>query len=253
MICPISSHLLLSHPQLYHHLRSWSWVIPLYISMLWSRVYTVYSIHRVQHSPSTAYSEYSIDRVQHHPNIDCLPLPASLSSLGKACCTQFCTFSQWQVNQWIESQLPLCLPPKLPPPDWAPPSTPLIPDRSWPTNASPKSRSGNLGVHLQVHLITASKCISTSPPLPPPGASPNLLNHSIPVHLQTRSIMASENITTFTRSRCGQQVELEGRQPIIVIPLHRAWHPKGILKEGQFRLKEHRKRVRAYEGVPGHA
>jgi hypothetical protein len=30
-----------------------------------SIAYTVYSIHRVQHTPSTAYTEYSIHRVQH--------------------------------------------------------------------------------------------------------------------------------------------------------------------------------------------
>ena len=33
MICPISSHLSLSRPQLYHHLRTQSYVIPLYLSI----------------------------------------------------------------------------------------------------------------------------------------------------------------------------------------------------------------------------
>jgi len=42
--------------------------------------------------PSTAYTEYCIHRVLHHPKIDCLPLPASLSSLSRPCCTQFSTF-----------------------------------------------------------------------------------------------------------------------------------------------------------------
>jgi hypothetical protein len=46
-----------SCPRLYHNLRIPSSVIPLYISMPWSRVHTKFSIHRVQHSPSTAYTE----------------------------------------------------------------------------------------------------------------------------------------------------------------------------------------------------
>ena len=45
------------------------------------------SSHRVQHTPSTAHTEYCIHRVLHHPKIDCLPLPASLSSLSGPCCT----------------------------------------------------------------------------------------------------------------------------------------------------------------------
>jgi len=69
----------LSRPKLYHHLRTRSQVIALYLSMPWSRVnteysihpgtaYTEYSIHRVQHTPSTAYTEYSIHPVQHTPS-----------------------------------------------------------------------------------------------------------------------------------------------------------------------------------------
>jgi len=68
MICPISSHLSLSRPQLYHHLRTPSDVIPLYHSMPWSGVNTMYSILRVQHTQSTAYTEYCIHRVQHTPS-----------------------------------------------------------------------------------------------------------------------------------------------------------------------------------------
>jgi len=44
-------HLSLSRPQLNHHRRTQSWVIPLYLSMTWSWVDTEYSIHRVQHPP----------------------------------------------------------------------------------------------------------------------------------------------------------------------------------------------------------
>jgi len=94
MISHISSDLSLSSAQLYHHLRTWSWVIPLYLSMPWSSLNTEYGIHQVQH----------------HPKIDSLPLPASSPSLGRCCSAELSTFPQLQVNQWIESQLPLRLP-----------------------------------------------------------------------------------------------------------------------------------------------
>jgi len=139
----ILSHFSVSHPQLYHHLRKWSSVIPLYLSMPWLIVNTEYSTHRVQHSLSTAYTAY-----RHHPKIDCLPLPASLSSLGRPCCTQFPTFPQLRVKQWIESHLLSHLPPELQPAVWPPPSTPPI------------SLDRGLQVHLQTQSITASKCIS---------------------------------------------------------------------------------------------
>jgi len=68
MICAISCHFSLSRPQLYHPLRTWSKVIPLYLTMAWSSVYTEYSKHRVQHAPSAVYTEYSIHQVQHTPS-----------------------------------------------------------------------------------------------------------------------------------------------------------------------------------------
>jgi hypothetical protein len=40
--------------------------------MTLSSAYTEYSIHRVQHTPSTVYTEYSVYRVQHSPKIHCL-------------------------------------------------------------------------------------------------------------------------------------------------------------------------------------
>jgi len=51
----------LSRPWLYHHLKTQSQVISLYLSMPWSSVNTVYSIHRVQHTLSTAYTMYCIN------------------------------------------------------------------------------------------------------------------------------------------------------------------------------------------------
>jgi len=57
-----------AHPQLYHHHRTQTYVIPLYLSMLWSWVDTEYVIHQVQHTLSTAYTVYciiSISTVSH--------------------------------------------------------------------------------------------------------------------------------------------------------------------------------------------
>jgi len=138
----------------------------------------------VQHTLSTAYHDYCIHRVLHHPKIDCLLLSASLSSVGRPCCTQFSTFAQLRVNQWIEPQPLSRLPPELPPPQWPRPSTP------------PMSLDHCLQVHLQTHSITASMCISNLAQLRPPSSH----HHSLQVHLQTCSITASECISNLTWS-----------------------------------------------------
>jgi len=55
-----------------------------------------------------------------------------------------------------------------------------------------------------------------------------------------------------TLSWCGEAMNQESREPIIITLPHLTWHPKGILETERFRLKERRKRVRGYEGIPGH-
>jgi len=115
----------------------------------------------------------------HHRTIDCLPLPGSPWSLGRPCCTQFSTFPQLRVNHWIESQLPLHLPPKLPPRDWPPPST------------LPISLDHGLQVHLDTRSIRASKCISKLARLRTPSVSLNSHYHD----LQDRTITASKCIS----------------------------------------------------------
>ena len=132
-----------------------------------STAYTVYSIHQAQHTLRKAYTAYCIHRILHHPRIDCLLFPASLSSLGRPCCTQFSTFPQWRVNQWIESQLPSCLPPKQPPSDWPPQSTPPIPLDHGPP------------VHRYTCSIIVSKYISKFLQLWPPSS----FDHSLQVYL----------------------------------------------------------------------
>jgi len=125
----------------------------------------------------------------HHPEMDYLPLPASLASLGRTSCTQFSTFPQLLVNQWIESQLPSCLHPKLPPPVWPPPSPP------------PFSLEHGLQVHLHTRSITGSKFALSWPPsaylqtcsiIASKWISQDSLHHGVPVHLETRSITASK-------------------------------------------------------------
>jgi len=132
---------------------------------------------------SRVNTEYGIHCVLHHPSIDCLPLPASLSSLGRPSCTQFSTFPQLRVNQWIEFQIPSGLPPELSPPDWPPPSAPPI------------TQDHGLQVHLKTRTITASKCIYKLAQSRPPSASPNLHNHGLQEILQTPSIAASKCIS----------------------------------------------------------
>jgi len=56
----------------------------------------------------------------------------------------------------------------------------------------------------------------------------------------------------FIPSRCGEPVELEGREPILNTTRHLAWHPQGILENEWYWLEESRERVRQYEEVPGH-
>ena len=164
MISPISSYPSLCCPQHYHHLKTRSLVIALYLSISWSSViteysihqvqhtastaYTKYSIHQVQHTPSTAYTEYCIHHLLHHPKIHWLLHPTSLWSRCRPHCAQLSTFPQFRVDQSAESQMPWCLPPELPLRDWLPPNTPpLLPDHG-------------LQVHLQTSPITATKCIS---------------------------------------------------------------------------------------------
>jgi len=142
--------------------------------MLWSRLITEYSIQHGQHTPSAAYTEYWICSILHLPNIGCLPLPASLSSLGRPSFTLFSTFPQLPVEQWIHSQLPSRLPPKIPPPDSPPSSSPLI------------SLGHGLQVHLQTRSITGSQFALLCPP---------------DTCLQTRSTTAPRRISKLAQSQ----------------------------------------------------
>jgi len=210
MISPIPSHLSLSCPQFYYHLRTRSQVIPLYLSMAWSSVNTEYSIHRVQHTLSTAYTAYCII------SRSTVSRSQPVSSLGRRCCTQFSIFAQLWVNQSIESQLLSYLPPEQPPPDWPPPVTPpislgyglqvhlhtrsIMASKCISQLARPERSSVSLNLHdygLQLGMITATYCISKLTQLRPRSLSPHLFDYG----LQVRMIMASKCIYTLAWSQ----------------------------------------------------
>jgi len=121
---------------------------------------------------------------------------------------------------------------------------------------SPSASSNSLDPHLQGNLqtglITTSHCNSKLARSRLPTLSPNTLDYGLLLHLQTCSNSASQCIFEFTGSRCGELVEQEGRQPINDTPPHLVWHPEVILQKERFCLGERRKRVRGYEGIPGH-
>jgi len=182
-----------------------------------STAYIEYSIHWAQHSLSTAYTAYCI---LPRSTVSC---SQPVSSLGRSCCTQFSTFAQLRVDQWIESPLPSRLLPehtasrltafqyfsnlaRSRPPSASPNSvdhglkcmSKLIRWRH--PSASPNPLERGLLLHLQSRSITASKCISKLAQSRPPSASPNSLNHGLQVHLQNCSIAASKCIPELTRS-----------------------------------------------------
>jgi len=177
MISPISSHFSLSCPQLYHHLRTHSWVIPRYFSMPWSWVNTEYSVHQLLH----------------HPMVNILPLPASVSSLGG--CTQLSTFPPLRIHKWIVSA-----PIEHPSPSTASRYFSNV-DWSWPPSVSPNTLNYGFQVHRWVHSISASKCIANPARSWPQGASLSSLDLGLQMHLHSRKIAHSKCISQCTRSR----------------------------------------------------
>jgi len=96
--------------------------------------------------------------------------------------------------------------------------------------------------------MTTCKCISKLVRSRPACVSAILLNRG----LHVRTITASEWIYMFTRSQCGETVELEGRQPISNKPPHLTQHPKIIHEQEPFWLIGRRTRVRRYAEIPAH-
>jgi len=183
--------------------------------------YTECSIHWVQHTPSAAYTEYSIYWVQHTSSIAYIEHSIHLRLLSLHShnyeWTPQCSFASgvpphrlaaisqfsirvskvkspcyiptvWSLltNKW---SLRTCRASHWPLPDRPPPTIPPI------------TLDHSLQVHLQTHLITASKCISKLVRSQPPSSSTKSLDHVLQVHLGLHLISASQCISKLTPSR----------------------------------------------------
>jgi len=146
------------------------------------------SWHWVQHTPNTARTTYCIN-----PKLHCLPLPASLSAPSGPCSTQFSTFPQLRVNEWIVSQLPLHMPPDQLPPDSLPPDS--LPPDSLPADWLPPDWT-----HSDQLPPDQPPSDQLPPDQLPPSTTPILIDHGIQGYLLTRSNMASKCISEFTWS-----------------------------------------------------
>jgi len=145
----------------------------------------------------TAYPMRQLHPALQRPRIDLLPLAASLLPLKFPwqCCTQFHHFSQLWVNIPIRPRIMSSHTPDLLPPDK--PATYQRPS-DWPRQMKhPISLNYCPAVHLWVHTILGSKCISNPTWSHSPSASPNLLDYSI----QFCMIIATTCISKLTRSQ----------------------------------------------------
>jgi len=158
-------------------------------------------------APSIAYPEYSIHQVQHTPSTasrhDCLSsLHSPDDKLTSECSFSFRRASPWELTDkvplshshgckltiwWKESQHPEHCPSTA-----SQYSSKLA--RLRPASASPISHDKGLQIHLQTHSIVAYKCVSKVARSWPPIASPNSLDHCLQVHLQTPLITGSKCI-----------------------------------------------------------
>jgi len=193
MISLICFHLSLSLPlpkntKLSHHL-----------SMEWSWVNTEYSIHRVQHTPSTAYSKQSIHQGLHTPSTASsearLP-PAPTQSLLSRRTILYSTLYIPMITCYQMNRVSAASPP---------PSLAiyrlridhlqvLIQSRSMMASKciSEQARWQPPSASLS-YTISASKCISTLAWSWPPRASRGSLSHDRQVHFQTQPITASKS------------------------------------------------------------
>jgi len=184
--------------------------------MAWSWVDTEYSIHQVQHTPSTAYTKYSIHLVQHTPSTastqDCLSSHHSHNyELTPECRVSFqhaslhnrppSASSLWELkskvtlshshgceltNWWIESQHRACRP-----------STASKYSSNLTQSRPPSVYPNSLDYGLQFRTITASKCISKLAQSKPPSVSSNSLDYG----LQFRTITAYKCISKLSQSQ----------------------------------------------------
>jgi len=109
-------------------------------------------------------------------------------------------------------------------------------DRSWSPSASPISCDYGLQLHLWVHSILASKCISKLSRLRPRITSLRSRDIGLQVHLWTRLIMVSNCICEFTWSR----------PPSAISTLSRSRHPIASLGTPDLGLEVYRQFARSW-------
>ena len=170
--------------------------------MPWSWVNTEYSIHLVQHKPSTANTEHSINQWW---TVSLSQPVCHLSSLGWPCCTLLSTLPGLQVIKWIESQHASCLPIEHLQIEHL---QVLLHFRSIMVSKgisqfrwSPSRSVSPYSLHhdLQVRNTTASKCISKLGESCPSSASPNFVNLSLQMVLKGLSICVARWYTDYAR------------------------------------------------------
>ena len=136
--------------------------------MPWLWVHPEYSIHRVQHTPSTA------------PTQDCLSSPHSDDYTS----TPECSFSFWRSS--LHNRLPSASSP------WALECKVTLSH----SNGCKLTNWWIKSLHPAHGSSTTSKYSFNLAPLWPPSVSPNLLDYGLQVNLQTRSTMTCK----FTQS-----------------------------------------------------
>jgi len=178
MTSPISSHLALGRPELFHHLWTRRYVSPLYLCMTWLRVNTEYCIYQIQHKPSVVYLEYSIQWVLHtlctalfQHWLSPAPTQALISPLTMLHQILSIPTITTQLMNWVAAHVMS--------PSWTT-TTRLSALKyctnhawSWPPSASPTSLDHDLRVHLKVLKMMAARCVSKLAWSHPPSISWN--------------------------------------------------------------------------------
>ena len=199
--------------------------------MPWSRVNTEYSIHLVQHTPSTPYTEYSIHRVQHTPSTASTVHSIHLvQHTLRPAYTAYCIIPRSSVsrsqpvshlaaehvvlnsphshnykltNEWSLSSCRASLPIYRLQIDRLKAllqSSSIMASKCISKLARSHPPSVSLNLHysgLQIRTMTASKVISKLAQSRPRSSH----DHSLQVHLQTGTMTAAKCISKLTRSR----------------------------------------------------
>jgi len=192
--------------------------------MAWPWVDTEYSIHRVQHMPSTAFTQDCLSSFHSH-NYQLTPecrvsfrhaslhdRPPSASSLRELICkvtlshSHGCKLTNW----WIESQHRA-----------RHPSTASKYSSNLTRSRPPSVYPNSVDYGLQFHTNTASKCISEFTRSWPPSASLSSLDLGLQVQFSTRSITASKYIVYERRQVYGDTGVSEDNHCLLPVKINR--------------------------------